>query len=139
MDGKTAIQVTSEKARAVYENDLGVPLLQELCYLHKVSTREFAEIFGISQDYAWKIIKHQVFPSLPVAIAIARYWEVDVEFLFGWRVDDAGARRPLLIELNGSKELVRLKAGDLGSRTKAIVDSRAAYLRKQREGGYEGV
>lgn len=129
---KTRIQVCSEKARAVYANDLGTPLLQQLCMLHNVSIREFAEIFGISKSHAEDVIKERIFPPLQAAIAISRYFEVDVEFLFGWRVDDNGTRRPLLIEVQGSKTLVRLKVGDPASSSKALVEARAEWLRRQK-------
>lgn len=133
---KTRIQVCSEKARAVYANDLGTPLLQQLCLLHNLSIREFAEIFDISKSHAEDVIKERIFPPLAAAIAISRYFEVDVEFLFGWRVDDNGARRPLLIEVPGSKTLVRLKVGDPASSSKALVEARAEWIRKQKEEGF---
>ena len=133
MDGKTALQVCNEKAKAVYENDLDMPLLQQICRLHNLSTQEFAEIFGISRAQAYKLLSHEDFPSLELGIQISRYFEVEVEWLFGWRVDDDGARRPLLIENPGTKILMRLKARNPEASVPALVEAKMAYL-KQRKG-----
>ena len=97
MAGKSNIQVCNEKARAVYEAQGQPPLLQQICAVHGISIRDFASIFGISKTFAAEIISHQKFPSLELAVRISRYWEVAVEDLFGWRIDDGGERRPLLV------------------------------------------
>lgn len=97
MAGKSNLQVCNEKARAVYEAQGQPPLLQQICAVHSISVRDFASIFGISKTFAAEIIAHQKFPSLELAVRISRYWEVAVEDLFGWRIDDDGARRPLLV------------------------------------------
>jgi hypothetical protein len=47
-------------------------------------------------------------PSLELAVRIGRYFEVNTDDLFAWRVADDGARRPLLIELPGTRKLLRL-------------------------------
>lgn len=121
MAARTALQICNEKARAVYENDLKIPLLQQICMIYNLSTREFASIFDISPDHAHRIMTHKVFPSMEVGIRIARYFEVEVEFLFGWRVDDFGSRRPLLIEDPESRKLYRLHEHHLEDRTEALV------------------
>ena len=133
MDGKSQLQVCNEKAKAIYENDLEMPLLQQICRLHNVSAQEFAEIFGISRAQSYKILNHEDFPSLELGIQISRYFEVEVEWLFGWRVDDNGARRPLLIEHPGTKLLMRLRAANPEASVPALVEAKMAYL-KQRKG-----
>ncbi len=95
---KTNLQIIIEKNRALYEVEGAPPLLQQIVKLHTLTIREFADIFDISKDYAEKLMKHRVFPTVPLAFDIARYFEVTVEDLWGWRVDDHGKRRPLLIE-----------------------------------------
>lgn len=95
MAGPTNIQVAIEKMRSFYEG--GSPLLAWMCRAHQITIRDFAAIFKISKSHAAEIISHQVFPSLELAVRISRYYEVTVEELFGWRVDDTGERRPLLV------------------------------------------
>lgn len=103
----TNVQETNEKQRAVYES-LAKPLLQQLAELHGLTIRDVAAVFGISKGHAEAILKHRVFPALELAIRIARYFEVSVDELFAWRVDDSGERRPLLIELPGIDVPIRL-------------------------------
>ena len=97
MAGKSNIQVCNEKGRAVYEAQGQPPLLSQIAKVHGVTIREFASIFGISNSFAADVLNHKAFPSLELAVRISRYWEVTVEELFGWRIDDDGKRRPLLI------------------------------------------
>ena len=94
---KSNIQICNEKARAIYEGSGQSPLLQQIAEAHGISIRDFASIFGIGKSHAADILNHRVYPSLELALKISRYWEVTVEELFGWRVDDDGARRPLLV------------------------------------------
>lgn len=96
MIGKTEIQIVNEKCRAEYVREGIPPLLQQFTQVHRITIREFASIFGISKAYAEDIIKHRKFPTLDIAVRIARYFGCTVEELFGWRVDDDGKRRPLL-------------------------------------------
>ena len=92
---KSNVQTVNEKLRAVYQGQ--PPLLSQIAEAHGISVRDFASIFGIGKSHAAEILGHKVFPSLELALKISRYWEVSVEELFGWRVDDDGARRPLLV------------------------------------------
>ena len=96
MAGRSNIQICSERARAIYEGS-GQPLLQRIAEAHSISVRDFASIFGIGKSHAADLLGHRVFPSLELALKISRYWECTVEELFGWRVDDDGARRPLVV------------------------------------------
>ena len=91
----------------MYEINGQPPLLYQLCQVHKLSIREFADLFQISKSHAEDVLKHRSFPSLELAIRIARYWECTVEDLFGWRVDDDAMRRPLIIEKDG--QVIRLR------------------------------
>ena len=79
--------------------------------------RDFAAIFKISKTHAAEIIAHRKLPDLELAVRISRYWEVEVEELFGWRIDDDGARRPLLV-IDPSTGQVRKLVGQ--NRTGAI-------------------
>ena len=92
---KSNVQTVNEKLRAVYQGQ--PPLLSRIAEAHGISIRDFAFIFGIGKSHAADILNHRVYPSLELALKISRYWEVTVEELFGWRVDDDGARRPLLV------------------------------------------
>lgn len=103
----TNVQAVNAKQRAVYES-LGKPLLQQLAELHGITIRDFARIFQVSKGHSESILKHKVFPSLDLAVRIARYFETTVDELFAWRVDDSGDRRPLLIELPNQKSPIRL-------------------------------
>jgi DNA-binding XRE family transcriptional regulator len=104
---KTALQFDIEKRRAVYES-LASPLLAQLAKVHGLTVREFAGIFEISKSHAEEILNHRKCPSLELAFRIARYFEVTCDELWGWRFDDEGSRRPLVIEMP-DKTLVRLK------------------------------
>ena len=74
--------------------------------------RDIAEIFNISRSHAENILLHRREPTLELAFRIARYFEMKVDDLFGWRFDDDGKRRPLLVELHGTGVYARLKARD---------------------------
>jgi transcriptional regulator with XRE-family HTH domain len=113
-------QVGIEQQRAVYEF-LARPLLSQLCILHRISVRDFAEIFDISKSYAEEILNHKKFPQLELGVRIARYWECTVEELLGWRVDDNGSRRPLLVALPGGRGLIRLSSTEPMDSALAIV------------------
>ena len=106
---KSNKQIALEKQRAAYDT-LAIPLIAQLCRMHRVTVRDFASIFGISKSHAEEIMNHKKLPSLELAIRIARYWECSTDDLFGWRVDDDGARRPLLIALKGTHRLARLSS-----------------------------
>ena len=115
----TNVQKSNEAMRLVYAK-LDKPLMAYLAELHRLSIRKFAAIFGISKAHAEDILKHRVFPTLELAVRIARYWECSVDELFGWRVDDSGERRPLIIELpNG--ETKRLTVGNSGRSSLPLV------------------
>lgn len=119
-------QVVIEKVRAV--NDmLSEPQLQQLAKAHEITIREFASIFGVSKGHAEKILKHRCFPALEVAIRIARYFEVSVEELWGWQLDDDGARRPL-IAVVGSKRVRLTRRGSV--QTGDLVTQVAAHMRQ---------
>jgi transcriptional regulator with XRE-family HTH domain len=98
--------------------------------LHKISIREFAEIFGISKSHAEEILNHRKLPALDLAIRIARYWECSVEELFGWRVDDDGARRPLVVAVS-AKHVVRLSRSEPRDSALAIVSRVRESLEEQ--------
>jgi transcriptional regulator with XRE-family HTH domain len=106
---KTNVQIAIEQQRVRYST-LRKPLLAQMAEAHRLTVREFAAIFGISKSYAQEILNHEKFPSLEMAIRVARYWECTVEELFGWRVDDDGMRRPMMIELPGTGTTVRLSS-----------------------------
>ena len=103
------LQVGIDQQREVYGH-LRFPLLQQLCRIHSLTVRDVATIFGIGKSHAQEIITHQKAPSLELAFRLARYFEVTVDELFGWRFDDSGERRPLVIELS-NKVLVKLAVG----------------------------
>ena len=109
------LQLSIERARQQYS---AAPLMEQLCQIHGISQREFAAIFGISKGHAEAIVKERVLPSLELGVRIARYWECSVEELFGWRVDDGGERRPLLIFDRQTGEARRLNAA--GKMVKAM-------------------
>lgn len=88
---------------------LRLPLLAQLAQLHGLTVRDFARIFDMSKSYANDILNMYVCPPLERSLMIARYFEVTVEELWGWNIDDTGERRPLVIELPGNR-VVRLKA-----------------------------
>lgn len=127
----TSLQIGIEKQRALYEQ-LSGPLLSQIAALHRVSVRDFASIFGVSKSHAQEILNHRKFPSLELAIKMARYWEVSVEELFGWRVDDDGDRRPLLIELPRTGQLVTLSSKGRDHGALELVAEVARQLRERR-------
>jgi putative transcriptional regulator len=102
----TRVQRVVERQRAIYET-LAKPLLQQLVELHGLSIRDFARIFEISKGHAEAVLKHRTEPSLELAFRIARYFDLTVDDLFGWRFDDTGDRRPLLIHVPG-KAIMRV-------------------------------
>jgi plasmid maintenance system antidote protein VapI len=74
----TNVQQVIEKQRAVYDT-LAKPLLQQLSELHGLTIRDIAAIFKISKGHAEAVLKHRVFPSLELAVRIARYFETNVD------------------------------------------------------------
>jgi putative transcriptional regulator len=112
------LQMRIDAARNHYEGQGRPPLLEQLCQVHGLTQREFAAIFGVSKQHAENVMKHKTLPSLELALKIARYWECSIEDLFGWRVNDDGARRPLLIKDPSTGEVRRLNAA--GKRVRAL-------------------
>ena len=133
LDGKTSMQVCIELTRNLYGEGLVTPLLAQLCQLHRVSVREFAEIFGISKSYAQQLMNHEKMPSLDLALRICRYYECTVEELFGWRVDDDGSRRPLLVEIPGQEKLHRVNNRTRGDSSMGLIGQKILYLAKIKE------
>ena len=97
MAGPSNIQQCREGARAWYEKRGTLPLLSHIAAAHSLTVREFGTIFGIKKSYACEILNERCFPPLELALKIACYFEVTVEELFGWRLEDTGERRPLLV------------------------------------------
>ena len=97
MAGPSNLQVVNEALRVKYERDGMLPLLSRVARAHQISVRDFASIFGISKSVAAEILSEKKMPSLELAVRVSRYFEVTVEELFGWRIDDTGERRPLLV------------------------------------------
>lgn len=110
------LQICIEKARRHYKT----PLMEQLSKVHGITQREFAAIFGVSKAHAEAVIKERTLPSLELALKIARYFECSVEDLFGWRVNDSGERRPLLIKDPETGEVRRLGTKQTGARTRAL-------------------
>ena len=110
---KSSLQTAIERARGKYEGK--APLLQRICSAHQITLRDFAAIFEISKSLAGEVLSHRVLPKLELAVRVARYFECTVEELFGWRIDDDGKRRPLLVidpETGKVRKLVgKTKAG----------------------------
>lgn len=102
----TNLQSSIERQRAVY-GTLAMPLLYQLAMLHGLTIREFAAVFQISKNHAEAVLKHKTFPSLELAFQIARYFDVGVDELFGWMIDDTGNRRPLVVEVRGKAYRVK--------------------------------
>lgn len=121
----TNLQICIEKAKAVYEAQGQPPLLQQIAQVHGVSVREFAGIFGIPKSSAAEILSHKKFPSLELALRIARYWECSVEDLFGWRVDDTGERRPLLVVDPKTNRARRLVGKDKTGAIELMMEARS--------------
>lgn len=129
---RTNLQVGLEKQRAVY-SWLKRPLLAQICQLHGLTIRDISTIFSISTGHAANILNHKALPDLPLAFRLARYFETDVESLFGWLVDDDGSRRPLVIEVPGG--VIRLSSRDRAHGSMALVESLAyEMMRREREG-----
>jgi transcriptional regulator with XRE-family HTH domain len=124
----TALQVDLERKREVYGH-LQKPLIAQLCFLFGLTVRDVAEIFGISKSHAAEVLNHEKFPSLDVALRMARYWEVSCEDLWGWMLDDTGERRPLVVEFE--KRLIRLSSRDPHHQTMQIIEDVVADLRRQ--------
>jgi transcriptional regulator with XRE-family HTH domain len=89
---------TIEKQRTA-QGSLAEPLLYQWAKLYSLSIRDFAAVFGISRGHAEDVLKHRRMPSLELAFRIARYFEVRVDELFGWMIDDTGERCSLLLDL----------------------------------------
>jgi transcriptional regulator with XRE-family HTH domain len=141
-DGKSAAQLYIEGMRGYYQNGLDVPLIAQLCKLHYISVREFAEIFGVSKSYAHQLMQHEKLPSLELGFKISRYFEISMEELFGWRLDDDGARRPLLVEIPGQKEPHRVNRESREYNVINLIDAQVSHLqnmRKQREEAKEAL
>lgn len=115
---QTNIQRWIKQERAAYST-LRKPLLAQLAQLHGISVRDFAAIFKVSKSNAQEILAHRKDPPLGLAFQVARYFEVTVDELFGWKYDDAGDRRPLVIEVG--RKLVRLSHKIEGHRALALV------------------
>lgn len=118
------------------------PLLAQLAEIHDISVRDFASIFGISKSYAEEILNHKKFPSLELAVRIARYYECSTDEIFGWRIDDDGVRRPLVVRLPGSETYVTLNARNMSHGALALLVDMAEKVRvtlggKKREPGSE--
>lgn len=121
---KTAHQIVNEKCRVLYDAPGSPPLLQQICQMYRITIREFAAIFGISKAHAENIIKHRKLPALDLAISICRYFECNVEELFGWRIDDDGKRRPLLVVDPKTGQAYRLSERNPNQETMAMIRER---------------
>ena len=121
---KTELQVVIEKQRAIYDVQGIPPFLQQVCQMYRITIREFASIFGISKAHSENIIKQRKFPDLPLALSITRYFGCTVEELFGWRIDDDGKRRPLLIEDPRTGQAYRLSEVKKQDRTMSLMEKR---------------
>lgn len=119
------VQRTIEKTRAVWET-LDRPLLSQFAEIYGLSIRDFAGIFSISKGHAEDILKHRKFPTLELAFRISRYFEVTVEDLFGWRIDDTGDRCPN-VRLDYSGQLVRATKDSEGDLRKVFRDLSQKY------------
>jgi transcriptional regulator with XRE-family HTH domain len=127
---RTNVQLGIEQQRAVYET-MPRPLLSQLAEVHRITVRDFADIFGISKSYAGELLNHKKFPTLELGIKIARYFEVSMEELFGWRVDDEGMRRPMMVDIGG--HLLRLSSKNPDHRAIPLVMA----IRKKMNENYE--
>jgi transcriptional regulator with XRE-family HTH domain len=124
---RTNVQIGIERQRAVYE--MPRTLLAQLAEVHSISVRDFAKIFGISKSYAEEILNHKKMPSLELGIRIARYYELSTDELFSWRVDDDGARRPLVVRLPGSETYMTLNASNRNHSALALLATLAEKVR----------
>lgn len=127
---RTALQRGLEQQRAVY-SWLSKPLLSQLCELHGLTVRDMASIFNCSRSHIAEVIGHKKFPDLALALKLSRYFEVTVEDLWGWMMNDSGERRPLVIET--PKGLVRLSTKDKHHTAMALVEDLAMEIYR-REG-----
>lgn len=100
--------------------------MQQICQMYRLTIREFASIFDISKGHAEDIIKHRKFPALDLGVVIARYFECSVEDLFGWRVDDDGKRRPLLVVEPKTGVAYRLSEREKSEETMPLIRERIA-------------
>lgn len=133
---KSNIQAAQEQQRAVYSY-LRMPLLTQILNVHCLTIRDFAAIFGVSKSHAADVVSHRKLPDLELAFKVARYFECTVDELFGWRIEDTGERRPLIVVwgFGKNKKLVRLKS-DLKSDSAlgivaAVADNMRAYQEEQ--------
>lgn len=133
----TAVQRNVEHRREVYGH-LRLPLLQQLAFIHNLNVRDLAEIFGCSKSYIAEVFNHKKLPSLELAIRISRYFETTTDDLFGWRVDDDGSRRPLVVELPGTRQLIRLKTTDKTHGSMALIRMVSEEIQKQEKQEREG-
>ncbi len=108
MAGPSNVQVCREKAREFYGSRNMLPLLAHIAEVHGLTVREFGAIFGIKKSYACELLNERCFPPLELALRIALYFELTVEELFGWRLDDGGERRPLLVIDPQTQQVVKL-------------------------------
>jgi DNA-binding XRE family transcriptional regulator len=131
---KSNIQTASEQQRAIYSS-LRMTLLAQLLNVHCVTVRDFAAIFGVSKSHAADIVAHRKLPDLELAFRLARYFECTVDELFGWRIEDTGERRPLVVVwgFGKDKQLVRLKPELKGDSALGIVASIAENMRRYQE------
>lgn len=118
---RTGLQISVEKARALYCREGSPPLLQQIVQIYRISVREFAIIFGIKKSQAANIISHKAVPTLHLAIDICRYFEVSVEDIFGWRFDDHGKRRPMVMIDTKTGQAFRLKNVNDDHKTMELV------------------
>ena len=125
---RTALQRGLDEQREVYDH-LAKPLLAQLAAIHGLTVRDVSQIFGISKSHAAEILSHKKVPSLEVAFRLARYFEVTVDDLFGWMLDDDGNRRPLVVEVGG--RLIRLKSQVPAHDALALVKRVAEAMREK--------
>lgn len=104
--------------------------MSQLAKIHGLTVRDFARIFGMSKSHAEDVLAMRCFPRAEMCIQIARYFEVSTDDIFGWMIDDAGERRPLVIELYGTGKVLRLKAQVKEHGSLALVKAVAEEMRK---------
>lgn len=113
-------------------------MLSQLAEVHKISVRDFAGIFGISKSHAEEILNHRKFPSLELAVRISRYWGCTVDDLFGWRVDDDGARRPLIVDV-GDGQRIRVNSTHRYDDITVLIKDVAETFRDKRVSKTQGI
>lgn len=126
---RTNLQITIERQQALYL-PLYPSLLAQLAKIHKISVREFASIFGTGKSLAADVLNMKKFPDMVLALRIARYFEVTVDELWGWLVNDSGARRPLVVEM-GNGRVMRLMSGVKAHGALALVAAMAEQMRRE--------